>query len=189
MADRFVVVLDANVLYPFRVRDALLRFAEAGLYRARWSPSILKEWVDNLLAEKPHLAVSIESQFRAMEAAFPEALVTGFSDLIESLELPDPNDRHVLAAAIRCGAQQIVTENLKDFPEDCLKPWGLEAVSADTFLASTYELYPAEATSALRRMRADYQNPKMNVSEFLLDLTKSGLVKTVGIARSEVDLL
>lgn len=189
VADRFVVILDANVLYPFRVRDALLRFAEAGLYRARWSTSILKEWVDSLLGDKPHLAASIESQLKAMETVFPEALVTGYFDLIDSLVLPDPDDRHVLAAAIRCGAQQIVTENLKDFPATALDPWGVEAVNADTFLAGTFELYPAEATSALRRMRRSYSKPSMTVSEFLLDLTSNELVKTAGMAATEIDLL
>jgi len=76
IADRFVVVLDANVLFPFRVRDALLRFAEQGLFRARWSKDILQEWETRLLELKPHLRESIESQLAAMERAFPEALVS-----------------------------------------------------------------------------------------------------------------
>ncbi len=62
IADRFVVILDANVLYPFRVRDALLRFAEAGLFRARWSPTILDEWRRNLLKRRPELQDSIDQQ-------------------------------------------------------------------------------------------------------------------------------
>jgi predicted nucleic acid-binding protein len=135
IADRFVVILDANVLYPFGVRDVLLRFAEAGLYRARWSEAILLEWTTNLLAQKPHLKGSIESQLAAMRRAFPEALVEEYEGLAASLHLPDKDDRHVLAAAIRAGAQIIVTENLKDFPIDELKPYDIEAMSADSFLA------------------------------------------------------
>ena len=104
VADRFVVLLDANVLYSFRVRDVLLRFAEAGLYRARWSRQIIEEWTKNLIRNKPHLKESVQSQVHAMERAFPEAIVEGYEDLIPTIVLPDKNDRHVLAAAIRSGA-------------------------------------------------------------------------------------
>lgn len=189
VADRFVVLLDANVLFPFRVRDALLRFAEAGLYRARWSAQILEEWASNLIRKKPQLAESVKSQLRAMKRTFPESLVIGFEPLIEGLDLPDQNDCHVLAAAIQCGAQHIITENLKDFPPEVLEPLDIEAVSADTFLASTFELYPSEAIAALRTMREAYRNPTMSKSEFLLDLTGCGLVKTASLAKSEIEVL
>jgi hypothetical protein len=189
IADRFVVILDANVLFPFRVKDTLLRFAEQGLFRARWSPDILQEWTSSLLAKQPQFKENIESQLRAMEEAFPESLVTGYDYLISSLELPDADDRHVLAAAIVCGAQHIITENLRHFPSDVLDPLGIEAVSADTFLASTFELYPTEAMAALRTMRRDYHNPPMQPSEFLLDLTAKGLVKTASLAKAEIDCL
>ena len=76
LADRFVVVLDANVLYPFRIRDAVLRFAEAGLFRARWSPAIIDEWRRNLVAQQPEFEASIDAQIAAMRIAFPEGCVT-----------------------------------------------------------------------------------------------------------------
>ena len=88
-----------------------------GLFRARWSPTIIDEWRRNLIAKKPQLAASIDAQFAAMNRAFPEACVEGGEALIDSLSLPDPGDRHVLATAIRTGAEQIVTENLRDFPD------------------------------------------------------------------------
>lgn len=189
LADRFVVVLDANVLYPFRVRDVLLRFAEAGLFRARWSQRIMTEWTERLIEAKPHLEESVKQQVRAMAAAFPEAMVEGYEDLIPTLTLPDENDRHVLAAAIRAGAQHIITENLRDFPADALKPYDIEAVSADQFLASTFELYPAEAISALKRMRSDYNNPPLTAAEFLMDLMRVGLARTAALARKDPSLL
>ena len=189
IADRFVVLLDANVLYPFRVRDVLLRFAEAELFRARWSRDIIDEWTRNLIADKPHVEKSVRSQVAAMEEAFPEAMVEGYADLIPALNLPDKNDRHVLAAAIRAGAQHIVTENLTDFPKEATLPYGIEAVSADSFLASTFELYPTDAVKALRQMRKDYQNPHMDPSEFLLDLMRVGLARTASLARCEIDLI
>ncbi|WP_193172688.1 PIN domain-containing protein [Nisaea nitritireducens] len=189
IADRFVVVLDANVLYPFRVRDILLRFSEAGLFRARWSPEILNEWTRNLLEQKPHLEKSIHSQLEAMKSAFPEALVEGHMELVNSLNLPDPDDRHVLAAAIQCDAQHIITENLKDFPGKMLNGFGIEAVSADQFLHSTMELYPEASISALRQMRADYKQPAMNPAEFLMSLRTAGLVKTSELTKRSIDVI
>ena len=99
LADRRVALLDANVLFPFRKRDILLRFHHAGLFRARWTERILDEWTLNLLERKPHLEPSVRSQRHAMHEHFAEALVTGYEPLIGTLELPDADDRHVLAAA------------------------------------------------------------------------------------------
>jgi len=189
LADRFVVVLDANVLYPFRVRDALLRFAEAGLFRARWSPTILDEWRRNLLAQKPGCETSIDAQIEAMHVAFPEGCVIGGTGLIDSLDLPDADDRHVLATAIRAGAEHIVTENLRDFPDAKLDQYGISAVSADDFLASTFELYPAEALSALATMRRCYTRPPFTPNEFIFDLQKKGLPKLASMLRENIDLL
>ena len=189
VSDRFVVVLDANVLYPFRVRDALLRFAEAGLYRARWSPAILDEWRRSLLAKRPELTVSIEAQIAAMDRAFPESCVTGSEALIESLALPDPDDRHVLATAIRTSAEHVVTENLRDFPEAALGPFGITAVTADDFLASTFELYPGDALRAMRAMRRDYTRPAFTPGEFIFDLQAKGLPKLASMLKESFDLL
>lgn len=189
VSDRFVIVLDANVLYPFRVRDALLRFAEAGLYRARWSQSIIDEWRRNLLAKRPDLASSVDAQIDAMRRAFPEACVSGGESLIDALQLPDPDDRHVLATAIRAGAEHIVTENLRDFPDGALKSYGVSAVSADDFLSSTFELYPAEALAAMRAMRRDYTRPSFSPGDFIFDLQAKGLPKLASMLKENIDVL
>ncbi|QNG45327.1 PIN domain-containing protein [Sphingobium yanoikuyae] len=189
IADRFVVILNANVLYPFRVRDTLLRFAEAGLFRARWSPTIMDEWTRNLLAKRPDLESSIRSQIAAMERAFPESCVSGAEGLIPALELPDANDRHVLATAIRAGAEHIVTENLKDFPDEALAPFGITTVTPDDFLSSTFELYPGEALSTLRAMRRDYGNPPFSPGEFIFELQGKGLPKLASMLKEHIDLL
>ncbi len=175
IADRFVVLLDANVLFPFRKRDVLFSFYHAGLFRGRWTAEILAEWSRNLLALRPELSASIHTQHQIMEREFPEALVTGHEDLIPSLTLPDPDDRHVLAAAIRCGAQQIVTDNLKDFPAARLGPYDIEAITADSFLSQTFDLYPYEALPVVRDIRIRYRNPAFTAPEFLMDLTAKGL--------------
>lgn len=189
IADRFVVILDANVLYPFRMRDALLHFSEAGLFRARWSRPILEEWRGALLGRKPQLKNSIDSQMQAMTKTFPEACVEGFDDLIAAIHLPDPDDRHVVAAAIVADAEHIVTENLKDFPKVSIAKYGIEAVTADDFLASTFELYPAQATAAMRTMRRNYENPPMNAGAFILDLQVKGMPKLALLLKQHIDVL
>jgi predicted nucleic acid-binding protein len=104
IADRFTVILDANVLYPFLMRDVLLSSARAGLFRARWSRSIMDEWVRNLISNKPEKERQIHRTASLMNERFPEAVVEDYEALIPSLSLPDEKDRHVLAAAIRAGA-------------------------------------------------------------------------------------
>jgi hypothetical protein len=189
VVNRFVAVLDANVLFSFRVKDVLLTFAELGLYRARWTQQILDEWTENLVEQKPELEDRIRSQQLAMENAFPESVVEGYEAIAVGLALPDPNDNHVLAATIRCGAQLIVTENLKDFPANVLAQYDIEARSADDFLSSTFELFPRDSLAALRTVRRGYDNPAMNPSEFIMDLRRVKLVKLAALARTEIDAL
>lgn len=189
ISDRFVAILDANVLYPFYTKDILLCFAEAGLYRARWSQQILDEWTGSLIAEHPELEESVLSQRDAMMEAFDEAMVEGFDNLISAFELPDENDRHVIAAAVQCGAQLIVTDNLKDFPIVAIEPYGLEAYSADEFLTSTFDLYPSKAVETIRMMRNQYDNPFFTPDEFLTRLRQNGLGQLVERLKSEIDAI
>ncbi len=175
LVDRRIALLDANVLFPFRKRDILLRFHHAGLFQARWTERILDEWTVNLLERKPHLERSVRSQRHAMHEHFAEALVTGYEPSVGTLELPDADDRHVLAAAIRCGAQYIVTDNLADFPAEVLARFDIEATDADGFLSRTFDLYPSEALGVLRTLRKAYTNPPFSPSGFVRDLTAKGL--------------
>ncbi len=116
LADRFTAFLDACVLGSGLRRNILLSLAEAGLFRPRWSSRVLDE-TEKAIAVITGGSADTGRQRRAMEAAFPEALVSGFEHLEEGLQLPDMNDRHVVAAAIATAAAVIVTDNLKDFPE------------------------------------------------------------------------
>lgn len=189
VANPFVVILDANVLFPFRVRDVLLTFAHDGLFRARFTEEIMTEWTHNLLELKPCLKDSIKSQVDMIRHTFDECFVTGHMALIDGLEMPDRDDRHVLAAAIRCSAQVIVTENKRDFPPDLLEEYDIEVLGADEMLVNTYELFPVEAARALGKVRERYKKPRMNVSEFLLDLTRAGLPKLAATARRDIETL
>ena len=117
----FVVVYDACVLYPAPLRDLLMRLGASGLVQAKWTDKILDECFANLKEARPDLKDEALARTRAlMNAAVRDCLVTGYEGLIDGIALPDADDRHVVAAAIRSAAQVIVTGNLKDFPADAL---------------------------------------------------------------------
>lgn len=125
-----------------------------------------------------------------METAFEEAMVTDFDVFLPaSGGLPDPGDAHVLAAALKIQAAMIVTDNLKDFPENVLKPLNIEARSADEFIADTIALDPGRAVAAIRRMRERFKKPEKTAEVLLLDMEANGLTETVDILRAHVDSL
>ena len=131
----FIVVYDANVLYPNTLRNLLIRISQAGLVQAKWTDQILDEMLSNLGKKRPDIPAEKLGILRdLMNKAVRDCLVTGYEPLIESLRLPDPDDRHVLAAAIKSSAQVIVTTNLKHFPEAELRHWNVEAKSPDDFV-------------------------------------------------------
>ncbi len=176
---RFVVVYDACVLYPAPLRDLLMWLANTGLFAARWSDQIQDEWVRNLSANRPEIANQLPRTVALMNQAVPDAVVTGHEPLIESLALPDSDDRHVLAVAIRSGAQLIVTSNLKDFPRDYLATFGIEPVHPDEFIVQQFDLHEAKIVSAVRQHRASLKRPPKSVQEYLETLAANGLVVTV----------
>jgi len=113
----FTALYDACVLYPAPLRDLLMHLAMTDLFRARWTDQIHDEWIRNVLANRPDLnRKQLERTRRLMNAHVLDCLVTGYENLIDGLTLPDPNDRHVLAAAVSADADVIVTYNLGDFP-------------------------------------------------------------------------
>lgn len=131
----FVVLYDANVLYPSTLRDVLIRVAIHGLVQAKWTEEILDEMFRNLSANRPDLdPQGLVRTRRLMNESIRDVIVSGYERLIDVLVLPDPDDRHVLAAAIRTRAQVIVTANHRDFPADVLESWDIEAKHPDDFL-------------------------------------------------------
>ena len=124
----FTAVYDACVLHPAPLRDLLLRVALTDLFRARWTEQIHAEWIRSVLERRTDLKPEQLARTRElMDASIHDCLVTGHEGLVEQLKLPDPHDRHVLAAAIRCQAGVIVTYNLSDFPPVALDPHGIAA--------------------------------------------------------------
>ena len=104
-----------------------------------------------------------------------DALVTGFEPLIKGLQLPDPNDRHVLAAAIHARASAIITINLKDFPVSILEPLGIRVVHPDDFLLEVIESNLEAVLMALRKQRLQLKKPPVTASEFLGFFAKHNL--------------
>jgi hypothetical protein len=105
----------------------------------------------------------------------PNAMVTGYENLIPDLTLPDPNDRHVLAIAIQANADLIVTNNLKDFPTRILERYGVDVVAPDAFVLSLANSRPDQVLAALRKQRSRLQKPPSNQQKFLDTLLSCGL--------------
>lgn len=138
-----VVVYDANVLYPSTLRDVLIRIGLARLVQPKWTDRILDEVFRNLRANRPDLdPARLDRTRRLMNDAIRDVTVTGYEQLIDQLDLPDADDRHVQAATIHAEAQVIITFNLRDFPADRLSVWGVEAQHPDDFLTTLYQDQP-----------------------------------------------
>ncbi|HLY75273.1 MAG TPA: PIN domain-containing protein [Planctomycetota bacterium] len=180
----FVVLYDACVLYPAPLRDLLIRIAEAGVVRATWSEEILEECFRNILKDRKDLSPAKLARTRElMRIVLPDCLVTGYEALIPALKLPDPGDRHVLAAAVKAGAQVLVTANLKHFPEKTLKPFNIEAMHPDDFVLDAIDLAQGVVTEVVRQQAASLKNPPRTVGELLETLKAQGLVQTVAKLR------
>ncbi|EPN6726712.1 TPA: PIN domain-containing protein [Pseudomonas putida] len=176
----FTAIYDANVLYPAPLRDFLMNLALTGIYRARWSASIHDEWKRNLLLNRPDLTPEhLDRTSSLMDAAVPDALVTDYDSLVEGLDLPDRDDRHVLAAAIKCNASVIVTFNLKDFPKAILGAFDIEPLHPDDFIADLWDLDKAAVLEAAQRQRISLKNPPHNVQQYLDRLLQQKLPETV----------
>jgi predicted nucleic acid-binding protein len=173
-------VLDACVLYPAPLRDLLLSLAAEGLYRAKWSQQIHDEWTRNLIANRPELDPErLRTTCTKMNVAVPDSLVTGYEDLIDSLHLADPDDRHVLAVAIRSDADAIITFNQRDFDESELDKYDIYTEHPDEFVSNMIALYNPRVISVVREMRERLKNPPKSVEEFLSTLHQQGLPQAV----------
>ena len=180
MSATFTVIYDACVLYPAPLRDLLMHLAMTGLFRARWTDQIHDEWIRNVLANRPDLkAEQLKRTRELIDAHALDCLVTGYEKLIAGLTLPDPDDRHVLAAAIRANANVIVTFNLKDFPATVLDEYGIEPQHADEFITHLIDLDAGLVCAAVRCQWQSLKNPPKSVAELLDTLQAQGLPQTV----------
>ncbi len=174
-----IAVLDANVLYPAPVRDLLLSLAAENLFQPKWSDRIQEEWSRNLLINRPDIkAENIRKTITAMNLAFPDADTKDDHFLIKSLFLPDKDDRHVLATAIKTNAGMIITNNLKDFPKSILKEHGLRATLPDDFVMVLLKREQEKVYNAFYKMVERLQNPVKTKMEVIEILGYCNLIKT-----------
>jgi PIN domain len=183
--DRFTAVLDACTMFPMLVRDVLLTLAAHEFFSPKWSSRIRDEWTRNLVArmserDGENLARrKVERIAAAVDAAFPDALVT--ADLTESsiLDPVDAKDRHVVVTAMVVRADAIVTFNLADFAAPHLREkLQIEVIHPDDFIMDLVDLNEKRAVAAFRELRARKKNPPMDSAELIRRLRVGGLLQT-----------
>ena len=151
----------------------MMQLAVTDLFKAKWTADIHQEWIDAILRNEPHRdRTALERTRDLVDRATGDCLVTGYEALVPAVRLPDPDARHVVAAAIvgRCDA--IVTQNLEDFPPEALATFGIETQHPDDFFRNQRSLAPGLVCSALRKVRARLKNPPKSVDEYLAILTQ-----------------
>ncbi len=187
----FTVVYDACVLYPASIRDLTVEIARTGLVRAKWTDRIHSEWIEAVTRDRPDLdRARLQRAAQLMNAAVLDCLVMGFESLEAGLSgLPDCDDRHVLAAAIHCGAQEIVTFNLKHFPKETLRPYGVCAIHPDAFIEHLLDLNAEVVCEAVRRIRRRLVNPPRTAEEIIESYERNGLAVSASILRARIKSL
>jgi predicted nucleic acid-binding protein len=159
--------------------------AMADLFRAKWTDAIHEEWMRNVQKNYPEITRLKTERIRdLMNAHVRDCLVTGYENLISTLTLPDPDDRHVLAAAIHARADVIVTANLTDFPADTLSRYGIEAQHPDKFVHHLLHFSPVLVCGAAKKQRESLKNPPLAVEQYLQSLERQELTQTVATLRT-----
>ncbi len=148
-----VVLYDANVLYPFHLRNLLMRQGVNDIVSPRWSDVIHDEWVRNLAATGTAGRERLLRTRDIMKRVLPGADVRSFEALIDGLSLPDPGDRYVLAAAIAGGAGIILTFNVRHFPVRVLDPLGITCREPDALLCKVFDDDPDPVLDAAEAAR------------------------------------
>jgi len=149
-------------------RDLLLNLAALEIFSPKWSEIIQEEWIRNLVENRPDLSKKkLMRTVNLMNKAFPDAEVHGFEELIDKLDLPDLDDRHVLAAAIHCNADAIITFNQKDFPDEKVQQFNIDIYTPDQFLQLLYKLSPDTVLQAFQNQLNSLKNPPKTKIELI----------------------
>ena len=156
-----------------------MHLALTDLFKAHWTEQIHEEWINSLLRTGKYQRDKLERAKALMNMHVRDAIVTDYEAFIETVDLPDPNDRHVLAAAIRCNADAIITINLKHFPPSALNAYGVEPLHPDDFIYYQIDMEPAICCSAFKQQRQALKKPPMDVNTFLGKLQNQQLPQTV----------
>jgi hypothetical protein len=182
----FIVIYDANVLYPNTLRDLLIRIAQQPhLVQAKWTDQIIDETLSALQKNRPDITEKKAVRLRELiNGAVRDCLVTGYQPLIEALDLPDPGDRHVLAAAIKANAQLILTRNLKDFPPKTLAQWDIRPKSPDNFVRDVMDFDSQAVWACVQQIVDSRTRRPVTVDDVLGELQRDGLVASATALRS-----
>lgn len=186
---KYTAILDANVLYPNTLRNLLLSLASDGLYHAKWTTEITQEWSRNLVADRPDIASKIDRLVALVNLSAQDCLVEGYEYIIPTIELPDLNDRHVVAAAVVGHADAIVTFNLKDFPAKIIDKFGVDVQHPDDFLMNQLQLRQFDALEVMRKVRGRYRNPQLSAKEFIELVSRNGLPQTAQYLQTHMGLI
>lgn len=170
-----VVVLDANLLYPFHLRNLLVQFGLDAVIAPRWTERIHEEWIANLVATGRVARERLLRTRDLMDRVLPEAAVSGWEERVEELALPDPGDRHVLAAALAAGAGTILTMNLRHFPAAALAPHGVAAAHPDAFLCALHDADAEVLRASAEAAHANLSRSAPSFEAFLDALDRQGL--------------
>ena len=185
------MVLDACVLHSIVTSDSLMILAVAGLFAAKWTTRIEDEWIRSIANRHPDLEGRLNGRRDAMRDAVPdwEVPMHCVQALCGGLALPDPNDVHVLAAAIGGHADCIVTWNLKDFPVEVLEIHGIEVVDPDTFIIAQWDLDTVASIEAFKRMRRRWRSPSASPADLANAVERAGLPFTADKLREAASLI
>ncbi|MBK8809954.1 MAG: PIN domain-containing protein [Acidobacteria bacterium] len=175
-----IVILDACVLFPAPLRDFLMHLALLDVFQARWTNEIHAEWIRNVLEMRPDLNEKQLNRTRdLMNTHIRDCLVENYQHLINRITLPDENDRHVLAAAIKSNAEIILTFNLRDFPNDILQTHNLKAIKPDRLLSELFDANAEKFNLAFARQLKSLKNPPKTAVELLQILESQPLEETI----------
>lgn len=178
MHSTFTAFFDANVFFGARLRSFTMEVTHTGIFRGRWSADVHREWIGAVLAKRQDLTPDrIQPIASMMDKSIPDALVTGYETLIDALTLPDPDDRHILAAAIVGRADVIVTFNEKDFPKEALAPFSIHTRHPDDFFLDADGIDQGVIAEAAARDIAHYTKPPLSVKAYTEDLRRAGVPK------------
>jgi len=184
----FTALLDANVLVPVALTDTILRAAEKGLFIPRWSPAIMCETDEAIAKVRADVtATRRQARLASMDMRFPDASVSRYMSMVNDVDLPDPDDRHIVAAARAGHADIIVTRNIKDFPEQALRQFDLEVVDPDCFLLDMLDLFPMAMLEVVQEQANDTKRPPLSVQEVLESLEKVGVPQFAAQVRRMID--
>jgi hypothetical protein len=173
-----VVVFDACILYPFHLRNIVVQAAVDRLVEARWTDAIHDEWIRSLTTDVPAIPIErLQITRRLMNDALPAAMVSGYEEHIRDVTLPDPDDRHVVAAGIAADATLILTWNLRHFPENELKKFGLRGMTPDEFLPALYDRAPEPVICSLANARRNLSKTRISAPDFIAILKGQKLVQ------------